>query len=112
MAAGRASKTRQPMLPRTPTLTCRALVGLLADYLAGDLATAERIALEGHLVACPECLAYVRTYRATVLAAREVCRDDDLTPDVPDALVQAIVAARRTPGRTQRRRGRKRRMMS
>jgi anti-sigma factor RsiW len=112
VAAGKASKTRQPMPARTPTLTCRELGELLADYLTGDLTTAERMALEGHLVACPECLAYVRTYRAIVLAAREVCRDDDPPPDVPDALVQAIVATRRTPGRTQRDRGRKRRMMS
>jgi anti-sigma factor RsiW len=89
-----------------PTLTCRELVRLLADYLAGDLATDERTAFEGHLVACAECVAYLRSYRATVRAARAICQDDDDLPvDVPDALVRAIVAARgRTPGRAQRRR--------
>jgi anti-sigma factor RsiW len=76
-------------------LTCRELVEFLADYLAGELATDQRTAFEGHLVECAECLAYLRSYRATVRAAREVCQAGEVLPaDVPDALVRAIVAAR------------------
>ena len=86
------------------TLTCREVVRFLVDYLAGDLATDERTAFEGHLVACAECVAYLRSYRATVRAARAICQDDDELPaDVPDGLVRAIVAARPLHGGRRRR---------
>jgi anti-sigma factor RsiW len=77
------------------------MVEFLADYLAGDLGSDERSMFERHLVHCADCLAYLRSYRATVRSVREVCTTgDELPEDVPEALLRAIVAARkRPPGR-------------
>ncbi len=99
-------RTTSAMPPPSSTLTCRDLVELLDDYLAGELPTDQRGVLEAHLVGCDECRAYLRSYGATVRTVREICRgSDELPPELPDALVQAVVAARRaTAGRPRRRR--------
>ena len=77
-------------------MTCRELVDFLLDYLAGDLPAAERARFEVHLGACPDCVAYLRAYRATVELGRAAFAEPDApVPDeVPEALVQAILAAR------------------
>jgi len=88
--------TRPPAPART--LTCREMVAFLGDYLAGDLGSDERGVFESHLVDCADCLTYLRSYRTTVLTVRDVCRaEDEVPPDVPEALVRAIVAARKEP---------------
>ena len=52
-------------------MTCRELIDLLADYLDSTLPQAAVVELEDHLVKCPECQAYLNTYRsAKTLAAR------------------------------------------
>ena len=51
------------------TMTCEQLESRLADYLEGDLATAERLALEAHLDSCERCGALVRDLRSISAAA-------------------------------------------
>jgi len=81
------------------TLTCRELVELLADYLAGDLGSGGRGRIEGHLADCVECLAYLLGYRATVRTVRQAYQSEDEMPSLlPAALVRAIIAARRARG--------------
>jgi anti-sigma factor RsiW len=78
-------------------MTCRELVGFLGAYLDGDLAADTRAHFAEHLAECPECAAYLETYRATVRLARNAFQDPDapVPPEVPDDLVRAILAARR-----------------
>lgn len=45
---------------------CSRLVSLLSDYLDGRLPSAVRAELERHLSGCPECTAFVGTFRSTV----------------------------------------------
>jgi anti-sigma factor RsiW len=80
-------------------MTCSELVGFLAAYLDGELAAETRSRFAAHLAACPDCTAYVETYRATVTLAKGAFEDPDapVAADVPDDLVQAILAARRRP---------------
>jgi anti-sigma factor RsiW len=74
------------------------VVAFLADYLAGDLGSDERTMLEGHLADCAECLAYLRSYRATVRSVPDLgASDDELPPGMPEELLRAIVVARRRP---------------
>jgi anti-sigma factor RsiW len=78
-------------------ITCRELiVDFLMDYLGGSLATDQRAAFEEHLAVCPECVAYLRNYEASVDLGRLACQpgagDDD---PIPEALVRAILAARK-----------------
>lgn len=45
--------------------TCKESVDLLMDYLDGTLAADEEAQLEEHFEACPPCVDFLRTYRAT-----------------------------------------------
>jgi len=79
-------------------LTCKDFSDFLMSYLDGDLAGVERESFDAHVEACPECLNYLDSYRATVELGKSVCgtRPDGPVPDdVPEALVHAILAARR-----------------
>jgi anti-sigma factor RsiW len=75
------------------TLTCRALLDFVADYLDGELAAPVRADFEAHLRVCPECVHYLETYRETLRLEHDA-RDED-GPEVPDALVRAILASQR-----------------
>jgi len=45
--------------------TCKESVELLMSFLDGELAPDEEQKLEEHLQACPPCVDFLRTYRAT-----------------------------------------------
>lgn len=89
-----------PMAHDDPTprdLTCRELADFVMAYLDDELAPAERRDFEAHLAECPDCIAYVRSYRATVELGR-TRGGDDAVPEMPEDLVEAILAARREKG--------------
>ena len=78
-------------------MTCRELTDFLGAYLEGELSPDVRMRFDEHLGACPECSAYVETYRRTMTLAKDAFRDADgaVPGEVPEDLVKAIVAARR-----------------
>ena len=82
-------------------MTCRELVDFLGDYVAEELPAAERARFDAHLGECPECIAYLNGYRATIrLGKGAFAHPDDPVPEtVPEKLVRAILAARRKPRR-------------
>ncbi len=45
---------------------CREVVELLSDHLDDALAAPQRDLVEGHLVTCPDCTAYLAQLRTTV----------------------------------------------
>ena len=81
-----------------PLMTCRELADFLMDYLNGDLAADVRGAFDRHLSLCPNCVHYLAGYKATVELGRRAFADDaaDASTQVPEELVQAILAARRS----------------
>jgi len=82
----------------TGDITCREFVDFLMDYLEGSLEQDVRSSFEGHMDACPSCITYLDTYRETVALGKSVLCDTPDGPvpeDVPDNLVQAILAARK-----------------
>ena len=80
-------------------MTCRELADFLMEYLDDALGGREREVFEAHLQSCPACVRYVDTYRETVRLGKSLCdSDDDLSEDVPDALVEAILRARAERG--------------
>jgi anti-sigma factor RsiW len=81
-------------------MTCRELVEFLMSYLEHELPEAQRAEFERHLEICPPCLAYLETYKETIRLGKAICQcpDDAVPHDVPEALVQAILAARRQSG--------------
>ena len=77
-------------------MTCREVADFLADYLNGELPERERGRFEEHLRVCPNCVSYLAIYRTTVTLGRHAFDDTDaITSGVPDALVSAILAARK-----------------
>jgi anti-sigma factor RsiW len=69
----------------------------MADYLSGELTPEAGAQFERHLTVCPNCVAYLSNYRDTIALGRGAFPDEeaDLPSDVPDDLVQAILASRR-----------------
>ena len=51
-------------------LTCQQATALLVEYVTDALAPETWQALQEHLRACADCLAYLNTYRATLRATR------------------------------------------
>ena len=79
-------------------MTCRELADFLGDYVDGGLPADVRTAFDRHLSLCPNCVAYVKTYRTTIELARRALHDDqtDATlTDVPADLIRAILTAKR-----------------
>jgi hypothetical protein len=77
-------------------MTCREVTDILDRYIAGDLPRRQHLFLKLHLMMCRNCRNYLRTYRQTIRAAKTlVLNPDDPPPaDMPEELVQAILASR------------------
>jgi anti-sigma factor RsiW len=79
-------------------VTCREFADFIAEYLSGELSPETRTQFEQHLDVCPNCVAYLSNYHDTIALGRQAFTDDDagVPNDVPDDLVQAILASRRS----------------
>ena len=55
---------------------CSRLVSLLSDYLDGRLPSDIRAELEQHLSGCPDCTAFVGTFRSTVSLLQSLEEED------------------------------------
>ncbi len=60
---------------------CPKVLALLVDYLENRLPPETRADLERHLAGCPDCVAYVRTYRSTVGLLRSL-DEESLPPEL------------------------------
>jgi anti-sigma factor RsiW len=77
-------------------LTCQEIVDFLMRYLDGELPAEERSRFEEHLALCPPCVDYLKTYQDAVRLGKATCAEEDSRcKDVPEALIRAILAARR-----------------
>ena len=78
-------------------LNCREFADFLMAYLDDELPHEERESFESHMQLCPPCVVYVRNYQRTIELGKDACGGDPDGPvpeDVPEKLVQAILAAR------------------
>jgi anti-sigma factor RsiW len=77
-------------------LTCQEISDFLRHFLDDELPAEQRARFEEHLALCPPCVDYLQTYQATIRLERSTCDEDESgCKDVPEALIQAILAARR-----------------
>jgi len=78
-------------------MTCHEVIDFLMEYLSGELSASERAEFEQHLADCPDCSAYLKSYEETIKLGKAVFADLDVpaSQDVPEELVQAILASRR-----------------
>ena len=77
MISNRARKNRSA---HRPIATCRDEVGLISDYLTNNLSKADRLAFETHLRACPDCGAFLATYKKTIELSQSFLRWHALNP--------------------------------
>ena len=61
---------------RADDLTCQQATALLVEYVNDALAPETRRAFQEHVRDCADCLAYLRTYRATIRALGTVHYED------------------------------------
>jgi anti-sigma factor RsiW len=78
-------------------LNCRDFVDFILAYLEKDLPPEQDTEFRRHMAACSSCVTYLETYKETIDLERMACAADDapVPGDVPEALVKAILAARR-----------------
>lgn len=86
------------MVADKPLITCRQLIDFIGDYVEGTLDDGSRMEFERHLGRCRSCQAYLETYRQTMAAARTLLATDDAVDDVPEELIETILAARHRNG--------------
>ena len=79
-------------------MTCREFADFIMDYLSAELPPETRADFDHHLGICENCRKYLTSYEQTVKLGRRAFEDDDapVPADVPQDLVQAILAARRS----------------
>jgi anti-sigma factor RsiW len=76
-------------------MTCRELIDFLMAYLDGELPDERRALFDAHLEICAACRRYLDGYRQSIALGRAACDPEAPVPDeVPEELVQAILAAR------------------
>ncbi|HUJ13162.1 MAG TPA: zf-HC2 domain-containing protein [Thermoanaerobaculia bacterium] len=67
------------------------MIAFVMDYIDGTLAARERAEFERHLAVCRSCVAYLKTYQATM---RMETKTNIADVTVPEELVRAILASR------------------
>jgi anti-sigma factor RsiW len=76
-------------------VTCRTFIEFLMEYLGGELPPAQRTEFEAHLAECPWCVAYLQTYQEAIRMGKvALAGEQDVPEEVPEELIQAILAAR------------------
>ena len=80
-------------------LTCRDFIDVIMAWLDDALDPATRREFDEHLAECVDCANYLRSYRLTVSLGKGACAPGDpdgpVPDDVPEELVQAVLAARK-----------------
>ena len=77
-------------------MNCREVADFLSDYLDGALPLRQRLMFRLHLLVCRDCRRYLESFAATVELTHSLGErpaEEDNSP-IPEALVQAILAAR------------------
>lgn len=76
--------------------TCKDFTELLNDYVEDALPPERRAVFDRHLSICADCQAYLQSYRATIHMSAFAMKQamSRLSEEMPDSLVEAILAAR------------------
>jgi anti-sigma factor RsiW len=75
--AKKRSKTRTLS---EPDYSCQAAIALIGDYLAGSITLHASEDFEHHLSLCPDCAAFLKTYKKTIAATRALLRSQTPNP--------------------------------
>jgi Putative zinc-finger len=59
--------------------SCKEEVTLIGDYLSSSLSNRVGAAFETHMQACPDCVAFLQTYKKTMEATRAFLKTHPVT---------------------------------
>ncbi|MDX1962939.1 MAG: zf-HC2 domain-containing protein [Pirellulales bacterium] len=76
--------------------SCQQVLDFLLAYLDGELPASEQAIFDAHLAICAACRNYLDSYQATLRLVKSSHDDQSAAslPQLPEELVQAILAAR------------------
>lgn len=76
-------------------LTCREFIEFLWQYESEELSPEERARFDDHLARCAPCVRYLQSYRETISIGKAAFAptDEPLPTDVPEELIEAILAS-------------------
>ena len=83
----RARPTQDP----ATKLTCQQMTDLLEDYVTETMEAAMRSVFETHIRDCPDCQAFLDTYKTTIRTTRAL-RHDDVPEDMHHRVRQFLQA--------------------
>ena len=67
---GSSNRNNKASRRRARPLTCEKESALIADYLVSDLSPEKLATFEKHLEECPDCKAFLQTYKKTIEITR------------------------------------------
>lgn len=79
-------------------MTCHEFTDFIMAWLDGELPPAQKAIFDKHMDACGDCVRYLENYRKTVAMGQAAygCESETaLSEEIPEELVQAVLAARR-----------------
>jgi anti-sigma factor (TIGR02949 family) len=76
--------------------SCKELTQMLLEYLDGEMAPEEEARLRQHLSACPPCLDFLETYKATPSLCRRALASK-MPPELSSKLSQFLRSKIKTP---------------
>ncbi len=80
--------------PGPDPMSCRDVIEFLNAYLSGEVPAERRAEFDQHLLVCPPCVAYLKTYQDTIALAKSSFgdQDDPVPTDLPPKLIAAVRA--------------------
>ncbi len=70
-------------------ISCEQITSLIIEYLNGELDHETSLAFEGHLSFCPDCAAFLNTYKKTIKATQSL-RYEDISLDAEKRVLEFI----------------------
>jgi anti-sigma factor RsiW len=73
-------------------MLCKDIVENIMGYIEAELDYETLVELEKHLDMCPECMAFVRTYKRMLSLTGKLKEKSFVTPDVRSRLKELLLA--------------------
>ena len=75
-----ANKKSKPRTVSEADYSCEAAIALIGNYLAGSIAPSAHLDFERHLSLCPDCAAFLKTYKKTIEVTRAFLKSQTSDP--------------------------------